>query len=48
MSLEDKMEQGDREVEVAVRCAKCGAAVKPNESHNCKEEEKKDENTDKT
>jgi hypothetical protein len=44
MSLQDKMEQGDREIQVSVRCAKCGEPVKANESHNCKGEEKKDEN----
>jgi hypothetical protein len=42
--LQDKMEQSDREVQVSVRCAKCGEPVKPNESHQCKGEEKKDEN----
>lgn len=44
MSLEDKMEQGDRDIQVAVRCAKCGEAVKQGEEHICKQEEKKDEN----
>lgn len=46
--LSDKMEQSDREVEIGLRCAKCGEAVKPGEEHVCKQEEKKDEDTDKT
>lgn len=41
--LQDKMEQSDRDVQVSIRCAKCGEAVQPGEEHECKGE-KKNEN----
>jgi len=42
--MQDEMKIGDKEIQVSVSCAKCGEPVKVNESHNCKGEEKKDEN----
>ncbi len=41
--MKDEMKMGDKEVQVSVRCAKCGEPVKQDEEHNCKGE-KTDEN----
>ena len=36
--MEDEMKIGDKDVQVSIRCAKCGEAVQPGEEHECKKE----------
>ena len=40
----DQMPPHGEEIRTAIKCARCGEAVKQNEAHICKEE--KDENRD--
>ena len=43
MAMVDEMKINDKEVKAVVKCAKCGAAVKSNEAHICKEQGEQDE-----
>ena len=37
--IKDDMEISDKEIQIGIRCAKCGLTVLPNQPHQCKGEE---------